>query len=88
MHRSKSVIALLYQEKNSSYNMTELEMEMHSIIKTRPNWTSIEEQTDRVQTVTHMLQTGSPGFSYTHQQLTFYYKHSCILSGSHSEKGL
>ena len=32
------------------------------------------------------MQTGSPGFSYTHQQLTFYYKHLCILSGSHSEK--
>ena len=40
----------------------------------------------RVQTVTHILQTGSPGYSYTHQQLTFYYKHLCILSGNHREK--
>ena len=27
--------------------------------------------TDRVQTVSHVLQTGGPGFYYTHQQLKF-----------------
>ena len=27
--------------------------------------------TDRVQTVSNILQTGSPGFNYTHQQLKF-----------------
>ena len=30
--------------------------------------------TDRVQTVTHISQTGSSGFNYTHQQLTY-----CLL---------
>ena len=43
----------------------------------------------RVQTVIHILQTGSSGFNYTYQQLTFLFtinKHFGILSGSHREK--
>ena len=36
--------------------------------------------TDRVQTVSHVLQTGGPGLNYTHQQLKFTKVSSIIFS--------
>ena len=36
--------------------------------------------TDRIQTVSHVLQTGGPGLNYTHQQLKFAEGLSIIFS--------
>ena len=41
--------------------------------------------TDIVETVGHVLQTGCPGFNYTHQQLKFT-NHLNILSGIRKRK--
>ena len=46
----------------------------HNLLKGRLHNIQLDDglhDTDRVQTVTHILQTGNPGFSYTHQQLKF-----------------